>query len=95
MGIIVSSFGWLSWIIFGALAGGIANMLTGSRSRQGCVSSIIVGIIGAFLGGWIYESITGQTLVVGWNLTAFIIAVLGSIALLTVLNLLSGRRSEK
>jgi uncharacterized membrane protein YeaQ/YmgE (transglycosylase-associated protein family) len=89
---VVSNLSWLSWIVFGALAGWIASIITGNNSRMGCFSNIIVGIIGAFLGGWIYSFITGRTLLVGWNLTAFIVAVLGAILLLAVLNLLFGRR---
>lgn len=90
---VVSNLGWLSWIIFGALAGWIASILTGNNSRMGCLGNIIVGIVGAFLGGWIYSLITGHTLVIGWNLTAFIVAVLGAVVLLAVLNLFFGRRS--
>ena len=89
---VVSNLSWLSWIVFGALAGWIASILTGSNSRMGCFSNIIIGIIGAFLGGWIYSLITGHTLFVGWNLTAFIVAVLGAVLLLAVLNVLFGRR---
>jgi uncharacterized membrane protein YeaQ/YmgE (transglycosylase-associated protein family) len=94
MDIVVSNFGWLSWIIFGALAGWVASMFTGNNSRMGCLSNIIVGIIGAFLGGWVYSLITGHVLVIGWNWTAFIVAVLGATALLAVLNMIFGRRTE-
>jgi len=48
----------------------------------GCVSNIIVGIIGSILGGWLSLLITGHMLVVGWNWTAFLVAVLGAIVLL-------------
>ena len=89
---IVSNLGWLSWLIFGALAGWVASIFTGNNSRMGCLSNIIVGIIGAFLGGWIYSLITGHALVIGWNWTAFIVAVLGAIVFLAVLNLLFGSR---
>src|SRR5215831_10996437 len=91
--IIISNLGWLSWIIFGALAGWIASILTGTNSRVGCLGNIIVGIIGAFLGGWIYSLITGHPLIVGWNWTAFIVSVLGAVILLALLNLLFGRRA--
>lgn len=90
---VISNLGWLSWIIFGALAGWIASILTGNSSRMGCFTNIIVGIIGAFIGGWLYSLITGKTLLIGWNWTAFIVAVLGAIILLAILNLLFGRRA--
>jgi uncharacterized membrane protein YeaQ/YmgE (transglycosylase-associated protein family) len=43
--------GILSWIIFGALAGWVASMITGRNERQGCLMNIIVGIIGASVVG--------------------------------------------
>jgi uncharacterized membrane protein YeaQ/YmgE (transglycosylase-associated protein family) len=92
MDVIVSNLGWLSWIIFGALAGWVASLITGNRSQTGCLTNIIVGIVGAFLGGWVYSLITGHKLFVSWNLTAFIVAVLGAVVLLAVLNLILGRR---
>ncbi|TMC13852.1 MAG: GlsB/YeaQ/YmgE family stress response membrane protein [Chloroflexi bacterium] len=83
-------------MVFGALAGWVASLFTGHSSRAGCVSNIIVGIIGSILGGWLSLLITGHMLVVGWNWTAFLVAVLGAIVLLTILNLLSGpHRPEK
>jgi uncharacterized membrane protein YeaQ/YmgE (transglycosylase-associated protein family) len=95
MNVVVSNLSWLSWIIFGALAGWIASIFTGNNSRMGCLSNIIVGILGAFLGGWIYSLITGHALVIGWNWTAFLVAVLGAIVLLAVLNLFFGSRRTR
>jgi uncharacterized membrane protein YeaQ/YmgE (transglycosylase-associated protein family) len=89
---VISNLGWLSWIIFGALAGWIASILTGRNSQQGCLMNIIVGIIGAFLGGWGYSLLTGHAAFIGWNITSFIIAVIGAVILLGLVNLLFGRR---
>lgn len=94
MDVVISNLGWFSWIIFGALAGWIASIFTGNNSRMGCLSNIVVGIAGAFIGGWVYSLITGHVLIVGWNWTAFIVAVLGAVVLLMLLNLLFGRRKS-
>lgn len=88
---IISNLGWFSWIVFGALAGWVASILVGRNAQQGCLMNIIVGIIGAFIGGFGYELITGQSLVVGWNWTAFVVAVIGAIVLLLILNLFRSR----
>ena len=92
MNVIVSNLGWVSWLIFGALAGWVASLLAGRDSRMGCLGNILVGIIGAFIGGWIYSLITGHALVVGWSWTAFIVAVLGAVVFLALLNLIFGHR---
>jgi uncharacterized membrane protein YeaQ/YmgE (transglycosylase-associated protein family) len=76
--------GILGWIIFGALAGWVASLLTGTNERQGCIMNIIVGVIGAFLGGFLVELLTGTGISFGWNWRSFIVAVLGSILLLFI-----------
>jgi uncharacterized membrane protein YeaQ/YmgE (transglycosylase-associated protein family) len=92
VGVINSGLGCISWILFGALAGWIASMITGRNQRQGCIMNIIVGVIGAFIGGMIYGLLTGRTLTVGWSLTAFVVSVLGAVVLLLVVNLFSRNR---
>ena len=49
-----SGLGIISWIIFGALAGWVASMIAGTNREQGWLENIIVGIIGAFLGGLLF-----------------------------------------
>jgi uncharacterized membrane protein YeaQ/YmgE (transglycosylase-associated protein family) len=69
----------LFWIILGALAGWIASMLT--SSGHGVVEDIILGIIGAFVGG-IIMSLFGQPGVTGFNTYSLIVAVIGAVALI-------------
>ena len=87
-----SNLGFCSWILFGALAGWLASIITGRNNRQGCIMNIIVGVVGAFIGGAVYGLLTDRTLAVGWNLTALVVSVLGAVALLAVVNLFTRNR---
>jgi uncharacterized membrane protein YeaQ/YmgE (transglycosylase-associated protein family) len=82
-----SSFGIISWIIFGALAGWVASMITGTNREQGWLENIIVGIIGAFLGGFLFSLLTGRGTTFGWNVGSFIVAVIGAVVLLFILRM--------
>ena len=82
---VVSDLGFLSWIVFGALAGWVASLLAGTSDRQGCLTNIVVGVIGAFLGGLIWNAVTDEPVVIGWSLGSFVIAVLGALLFLVAL----------
>ena len=73
------------WIIFGAIAGWLAHLLTGHGG--GLITNIVVGIIGAFIGGFLM-SYFGRVGVTGFNLYSFFVAVLGAVALLVVVGLI-------
>lgn len=75
--------GIILWIIFGALVGWIASMIAGTNEEQGAIGNIIVGILGAFLGGFIV-SLFGGSGVTGFNLGSFLVALLGAIVLLII-----------
>jgi uncharacterized membrane protein YeaQ/YmgE (transglycosylase-associated protein family) len=82
---------YILWIVFGGLAGWIATMIVGNDARFGIVGNVIVGIIGAFLGGWIADKLG-----VGGkpgaerptSIASFIIAILGAVVLLILLNII-------
>lgn len=76
--------GILSWLIFGALAGWIASMIAGTNQRQGCILNIIVGVIGAFIGGFLVELLGGGPMNFSFNLSSFVVAVLGAVLLLFI-----------
>ncbi len=76
--------GLISWIIFGALAGWIASMITGSKKRQGCLFNIVIGVVGAFLGGLIVKFLTGTNVGFSFDLPSFGVAVLGAVVLLAI-----------
>ena len=69
----------VGWIILGALAGWIASKIMGK-------DNIVVGIIGAFVGGFLISFLGGQGLT-GFNLWSLIVAVIGAVVLLWIVNL--------
>jgi uncharacterized membrane protein YeaQ/YmgE (transglycosylase-associated protein family) len=79
--------GLLGWIILGGLAGWLAAVLL--EERRGCALNILVGIVGAVLGGLVFNAL-GSRGVTGFNLWSLAVAILGSLALLTILRLLRG-----
>ncbi len=75
----------VAWIIFGAIAGWIAGRFYGDNRPEGCITNIVIGIAGALLGGAIYTLITGRDFTTGFNPPSLIIAILGSLGLIYVL----------
>lgn len=78
------------WIIFGALVGWIASMIMKTNAEQGAVLNIVVGIIGALIGGFVMNFF-GASDVTGFNLYSFLVALLGAIILLAIVKLLRGQ----
>ncbi|MFO7698161.1 MAG: GlsB/YeaQ/YmgE family stress response membrane protein [Anaerolineae bacterium] len=76
--------GLFSWIVFGALAGWVASIIVGTNNRQGCLTNIIVGVAGAFVGGFIADRFFGQVVMFSWSWRSFGIAVLGAVLLLVI-----------
>ncbi len=73
----------LAWIIFGIIAGSIANFLDPHRSQGGILGLMVLGIVGALIGGWIGNAIFGVN-VTGFNFTSFLVAVAGALLVLAV-----------
>jgi len=78
--------GIILWIIFGALVGWIASMIMGTNEDQGAILNIVVGIIGALLGGLV-ANMLGMEGVTGFNLGSFLVALVGAIILLGIVRL--------
>lgn len=78
------------WIIIGGLAGWIANMIM--KTDGSLVKNIVTGIVGALIGGFVM-SFFGATGFTGFNLWSFLVALIGSIILIAVINLLTGKRA--
>jgi uncharacterized membrane protein YeaQ/YmgE (transglycosylase-associated protein family) len=84
--------GIISWIVLGAIAGFLANMIVGGR--EGVIGTIILGIVGAVVGGYIAASVFHKGDVTGVNIESIVIAVLGAIIVLFVWRALRGNRAS-
>jgi uncharacterized membrane protein YeaQ/YmgE (transglycosylase-associated protein family) len=84
--------GILSWILFGLLAGAVARLIVPRRQSIGCLATLAIGVIGAFVGGLIGAVIFGHKVHFGWDLGPFLLAVAGAVLLLLALDTIAGRR---
>ena len=82
--------GWLAWIIVGAISGWLASIVMKTNREQGLIMDIIVGIVGALIGGVVFNAlgIAGTT---GFNIWSVFVAFVGAVILLGLLRLFSGR----
>ena len=83
-----ATMGWLAWIIIGALAGWLASMVM--RTRSGLIMDIVVGIVGALVGGFIFHQL-GATGITGFDIWSLFVAFIGAVVLLGLLRLVTGR----
>lgn len=79
--------GIILWIIFGGLVGWVASLIMKTDNQQGIILNVAIGIVGAMLGGWLMSTL-GESGVTGFNLYSFLVAVLGSVVLITVIGAL-------
>lgn len=78
--------GFIGWIILGGLAGWVASMVQGTDSQMGLFASIVVGVVGASVGGFIFSLFGGEG-VTGFNIYSFIVAFVGAVILLGIAKL--------
>ena len=83
--------GIISWIILGAIAGFLANLVVGGG--EGLIGTIILGIVGAVVGGYIAAAVFHKGDVTGVNVESIVIAVLGAILVLFVWRALTRSRA--
>jgi uncharacterized membrane protein YeaQ/YmgE (transglycosylase-associated protein family) len=86
---LLSDYGWFLWIFIGALAGGIARLIMPGRSPSGCIVTILLGIAGALVAGWLGHQL-------GWYRNGegagFLAAIVGAVIILAIYGLIAGRR---
>ena len=75
--------GILAWIVFGLIVGAVAKFIMPGRDPGGFIITIVLGIAGAFVGGWLATQF-GLGSITGFDIRSFIIAVAGALILLFI-----------
>src|SRR5690606_15594704 len=84
----MSGFGWIAWIVIGIIAGWLAEQIMGRN--HGLLTNLIVGVVGALIGGFLYNTLLGADAGGNW-IVGIIVATLGAIVLLFLLGLVKRR----
>jgi uncharacterized membrane protein YeaQ/YmgE (transglycosylase-associated protein family) len=82
---------WISYIVVGIIAGFLAKLVVRGEGPGGILGDMIIGIVGAVLGGWLYN-LFGHVGATGINIPSIICAVIGAIILLLILRAIGGRK---
>jgi uncharacterized membrane protein YeaQ/YmgE (transglycosylase-associated protein family) len=85
----------IGWIIFGLIAGAIAKLLMPGRDPGGFVVTILLGIAGAVVGGFIGRALWGSTGANDWSIGSFALAIAGAILLLALYRMFRGRSTVR
>jgi uncharacterized membrane protein YeaQ/YmgE (transglycosylase-associated protein family) len=78
------------WLVAGAAIGWIASMVMHTNAQQGAILNIVVGVIGALIGGFLFGSSTINQNV--FNLNALLVSLVGAVVLLAIVNLVQRGR---
>lgn len=80
----------LAWIVLGLIAGFVASKIV-HRQGAGCLLDIVLGVVGAFVGGIIFTGMGGQG-VTGFNLWSMFVAIVGAVVVLVLYHAIFDRR---
>ncbi|HLO34916.1 MAG TPA: GlsB/YeaQ/YmgE family stress response membrane protein [Candidatus Deferrimicrobium sp.] len=84
--------GIIAWIVLGAIAGYITNMIMGGK--EGVIATIALGIVGAVVGGWLAGTVLKLADVTGVNVESIVVSVIGAVIVVAVYRLVIGRRAS-
>jgi uncharacterized membrane protein YeaQ/YmgE (transglycosylase-associated protein family) len=80
--------GIIIWLIVGGVVGWLASMVMKTDAQQGILLNVVVGIVGAFIGGWLIGPLVGAgSINDGFSIMSFVVSLVGAIILLAIVNL--------
>ena len=81
------------WLVVGGLIGWLASKVMNTDSQQGIVLNVVVGIVGALLGGWVLSPVLGISTINqnNFSIPGLLVSLAGAVALLAIVKLVRGR----
>lgn len=87
--------GIIGWIVLGLIAGAIAKAIMPGRDPGGIFITLLLGVVGALLGGFLGSAIFGVGLREFWSIQTWLVAIIGSIIVLAIYRAVAGRRAVR
>ncbi len=87
--------GFLAFLLLGLIAGAIAKAILPGRQGGGWIATLLLGVVGAMLGGWLGSVIFGADMNEFWSLSSWLLAIGGSIVVLLIYGLIVGGRKRE
>lgn len=80
--------GIIIWLIMGGVVGWVASLIMGTDGQQGIILNVVVGVVGALIGGWLIGPLLGAgSINEGITVMSFIVSLIGAVILLAILSL--------
>jgi len=80
--------GIIIWLIVGGVVGWLASLIMKTDAQQGILLNVVVGIVGAFIGGWLIGPLVGAgSINDGFSIMSFVVSLVGAVILLAIVNL--------
>jgi uncharacterized membrane protein YeaQ/YmgE (transglycosylase-associated protein family) len=77
----------LLWILLGGIAGWLATKLTKTDDSSGVMGNIVIGIVGAFIGGFLFNMLGGSD-INGFNIYSLFVATIGAVILISIIKMI-------
>lgn len=87
--------GFIGWIVLGLIAGAIAKAILPGKQGGGWIATLILGVVGALLGGWLGSAIFHVNISEFWSLSTWILAIVGSIIVLLIWGFITKRGAKR
>ena len=85
----------IAWLVLGLIAGAIAKLILPGRQGGGIIVTLLLGVVGALLGGWLGSVLFNVNIEEFWSISTWLLAIGGALIVLLIYGLLTNRRSSR